>query len=87
MNRYIQRYQGKDDMPQATVEAIRAIPHLTVLDETLRMLLVEAPLEELQNCLRVLPDWLVTSERFYKVPDPRPKVDSKFQRKAIALQN
>lgn len=77
MNRYILRFRGSGSKPAADVERVRALPHTTVLDDSSRMLLVEAPAEELETMLKDLPDWLMSEERVHTLPDPRPRVRGK----------
>jgi hypothetical protein len=74
MTRYILRFRGAGAKPAADVERVRALPHATVLDDTRRMLLVEAPAEELEGVLKDLPDWSVSEEQVVTLPDPRPHV-------------
>ncbi len=81
MNRYILRFRGQGSKPAADVEIIRSLPHTTVLDEeSARMMLVEAPADELKTAMRSLPDWVMTEERMLQLPDPRPRI----RRKAVA---
>lgn len=86
MSRYILRYQGSENKPLAAVETIRAIPDLSVIDESPRMLLVEAPLKILQEVLPSLPDWCLTRERMFEIPDPRPKISAPIPIEASALR-
>src|SRR2546426_1773368 len=51
---------GVHEIPD--VGRIRSLPHVTVVDETARMLLVEAPEAELKAALDSLPDWAVGEE-------------------------
>jgi hypothetical protein len=75
MNRYILRFRGQGSKPSADVELIRSLPHATVLDEdSARMLLVEAPVEELQTAMHSLPGWVMAEERIVHLPDSRPRV-------------
>lgn len=74
MNRYILRFRGAGRKPAEDVERVRALPHTTVLDDSSRMLLVEAPAEELETALRDLPDWSMSEEQILTLPDPRPRV-------------
>ncbi|MFN0086503.1 MAG: hypothetical protein ACKVX9_14035 [Blastocatellia bacterium] len=74
MNRYILRFRGQGKKPARDVEIIRALPGTTVIDDTNRMLLVEAPAEELQLALNSLSDWVMTEEQLLTIPDPRPRV-------------
>jgi hypothetical protein len=78
MNRYILRFRGQGAKPAADVERIRSLPNATVLDdESARMLLVEAPADELQTAMASLPGWVMTEERMILLPDPRPRVRRK----------
>jgi hypothetical protein len=56
------------------VERLRALPHATVLDDSSRMLLVEAPPEELETALKDLPDWSMSKEQTLTLPDPHPQL-------------
>ena len=79
MTRYILRCRGEGTKPSAAVEAIRSLPHATVIDEAGRMLLVEAPKDELTTALHTLSNWVLAEEQIYTVPDPRPHI-----RRAVA---
>lgn len=74
MNKYILRFRGKGIKPEEDVELIRSLPETTVLDDSARMLLVEAPEDELRTALQSLPDWVMAEEKFIPRPDPRPRV-------------
>jgi hypothetical protein len=55
------------------VERIRAERTLTVLDESERMVLVEAPDEKIVRILAAMPEWTWSPERTFRLPDPRPR--------------
>jgi hypothetical protein len=74
MNKYILRYRGEGMRPEEDVELIRSLPKTAVLDDSGRMLLVEAPEDDLRMALQSLPDWVMAEEKFIPLPDPRPKV-------------
>jgi hypothetical protein len=74
MKRYILRYRGEGTRPERDVELIRLAPETTVIDDSPRMLLVEAPEDVLRKTLQSLPDWVMVEEEFIPLPDPRPKV-------------
>jgi hypothetical protein len=74
MKRFILRYRGEGTRPEKDVELIRSLPDTTVLDESPRMLLVEAPEDVLRKAMQSLPDWVMVEEGFIPLPDPRPKV-------------
>jgi hypothetical protein len=73
MGRFILRYRGAGPEPAEDVARIRRWPNLHVLDESsTRMLLVEGSPSDLEALARSFPDWMVSQERTYRVPDPRP---------------
>lgn len=71
--RLILRYTGRGSPPAHDVERIQALPGLSLVDATARMLLVEAP-ESLRPQLEEMPSWVVSEERMIPLPDPRPKI-------------
>jgi hypothetical protein len=73
MGRYILRYVGTGPRPAADVQRIRAAPELAVLDDSLRMMLVEASEGELAKVMGSMPGWTWSPERAIRLPDPRPK--------------
>lgn len=74
MSRFILRFRGKGAKSAEDVERIRALPATTVLDDSSRMLLVEAPEAELKAAIEAMPDWAMSEERMIPLPDPRPKL-------------
>ena len=74
MKRFILRYRGEGTKPEKDVKLIRSAPETTVLDESPRMLLVEAPEDVLRKALQSLPDWVMAEEEYIPLPDPHPKV-------------
>ncbi len=80
MSRFILRYRGTGAKPAGDVERVRALPSVTVLDDSSpRMLLVEAPQTELNALVDSMPGWIVTQERMIPLPDTRlkPRRDKK----------
>lgn len=73
MARYILRYTGRGSPPPGDLERIRAVPDLTVLDESTRMLLVESP-ENPAARLRGMSSWVLNPEQTIPSPSPRPKI-------------
>jgi len=71
--RYIVRYAGEGLRPAADVQRIRAVPGLTVLDDSSRMMLVEASQKNLKDLMGALPGWTWTPERAIRLPNPRPR--------------
>jgi hypothetical protein len=73
MGRFILRYRGAGPKPAEDVDRIHHWPHLRVLDDSSpRMLLVEGSPSDLEALVGSLPDWMVSQERTYRVPDPHP---------------
>ena len=67
------RYAGEGLRPAADVQRIRAVPGLTVLDDSSRMMLVETSAKRLKSLMGSLPGWTWTPERAIRLPDPRPR--------------
>src|SRR6185295_9160122 len=74
MPRFILRYRGQGARPQGAVDKIRGIGGASVLEDSDRMMLVEAPEQELREAFGAEADWIVTPEIKYEVPDTRKKV-------------
>ena len=74
MERFILRFEGNGDSPVDDLERIRTLPDLKVVDDSSRMLLVEAPQEVVRKLVETLPEWSLSKERFVPVPDVRPRV-------------
>jgi hypothetical protein len=73
MGKYILRYVGTGPRPVADVQRIRAVQELTVLDDSSRMLLIEASEERVKEVVGSMPGWTWSPERTIRLPDPRPK--------------
>ncbi len=74
MGRFILRFRGTGSIPPEDTERIRALPGTDVIDSTSRMLLVEAPDDEVRALVELMPEWVLSPEQTVSVPDPRPKV-------------
>ena len=75
MGKFILRYRGDGSKPEAAVCRIRALPELRVIDEdSPRMLLVDAPEAPLRALVADLPDWMLSEQRAYRVPERQPTV-------------
>jgi hypothetical protein len=73
MDRFILRYCGTGARPAADVDRIRALPNITVIDDSSSgMLLVEAPEADLHSTLENMPGWVMGKEQTLRLPDPRP---------------
>ena len=75
MQRFIVRYRGKGSAPTEAVERAGGAPGVRVVDQTSRMLLVEGTEEAVQSAFPDRDGWLITAERRYEIPDPRPRVE------------
>jgi hypothetical protein len=73
LERYILRFTGKGPKPEADVKCIRAAPKLTVIDDSPRMLLVEASEEHVRRMISSMPGWTWSPERTIRLPDSRPR--------------
>jgi hypothetical protein len=76
MARYVLRFTGRGAPPQQHRERIAKLPDAKIVDETPKMLLVEAPPETINRLSQELPDWTSTLERTISLPDPKPKLRS-----------
>lgn len=74
MSRFVLRYRGGTQAPKEEIARIRASGSLRVLEESGKMLLVEAEEGDLNRLLGDLRSWLIVPERTYSIPDPRPKL-------------
>jgi len=62
-------------MPEADTARIRALEGLVIVDDSSpRMLLVEAPPDELKTLVGQMSDWILTPEEMIPLPDLRPKI-------------
>ena len=73
MAKFIVRYVGAGSRPAADVERIRAAPALKVIDDTSRMMLVEASEARLREVMGSMSGWTWSPERSIRLPDPRPR--------------
>lgn len=71
MARFIVRYRGKGARPEATVQKLRSIDGATIVDDSGRMVLVDAPEQAVRSAVANDPDWLVAPEVAYPLPDTR----------------
>jgi hypothetical protein len=76
MCRYILRYQGQGAKPQDDVQRFRALSGVKLIDESSRMLLVEAPcVESLQAAVESAGCWSISDERSVELPPIHPNLD------------
>ena len=74
MQRFIVRFRGQGPKPDDAVQRIRALKDASIVDESDRMLLVEAREEDLRTALGQGSQWLIAPERTYEVPEQPPHV-------------
>jgi hypothetical protein len=75
MGRYILRYQGHGAKPQSDVKKFRALSNVKLVDESAKMLLVEAATEEsLLDTIAEVVDWSICPECSLELPPPHPKL-------------
>lgn len=72
MGRFILRYEGSGPKPDEDVAQVRGLRETTVLDDSPRMLLVEAPEEVLRAHFDGKADWVVSREQSYELPTGHP---------------
>jgi len=75
MSRYILRYGDSKQAPAEHLESIRSTASLRVIDESPRMMLVDADEADLREKIKELPGWSIHPERTYPLPDTRKKVE------------
>jgi hypothetical protein len=75
MSRYILRYAQPQSAPAEHLESILATPGLQVIDQSPKMLLVDAEESALREKLKGLPGWSMHTELGYPLPDTRQKLD------------
>jgi hypothetical protein len=76
--RYILRYHGNGAKPGDVAARLRSTPGVMIIDETPRMILVEASDDSAIRLIASSPSWLVAEERFTPLPDARHKVLKRF---------
>lgn len=70
MPRYIARFRGVGASPAETILRIKQLDGAKVLDESPRMMLIEAPDESVLRAVLDPSTWLLTEEAFYELPSP-----------------
>lgn len=76
---YILRFRGAGPIPKEDIERISSLEGVNVLDSTSRMLLVDAPDDELKSLVDSMPQWVLSQERTISRPDPRPRIEREFK--------
>ena len=75
MPRFILRFTGAGAIPANDLERWRLLPDCAIVEQTPRMLLVEAEEQVLRDVVKDGRDWRLTPETTaVRVPNPRPKV-------------
>lgn len=67
--RFVLRYRGEGPKPKADIERVRRTNGATVIDETRRMMLVEADEEAIDALAGALSDWIVAPEGEMALPE------------------
>jgi hypothetical protein len=75
MARFVLHYGGEAPRPKDVVRRIRAISGASIVDDSDRLLLVDAPEAELRAVLEPHGDWSITPEKKYRVPSTRKRVE------------
>lgn len=68
---FILRFTGGGPAPEEDIERIRALDGARIVEVAGRMLLVEAPAEEIERLVGSLDGWVMSAERAVRRPDPR----------------
>ena len=75
MPRFILRFTGAGKISADDLLGWRSLPNCRIVDETSRMLLVEADEQLLRDLVKERQDWRLTPEKtISRVPDPRPVI-------------
>jgi hypothetical protein len=70
MSRYILRYEGNGTPPAPDLKRIHGLTGLEIVDESPRMLLVDATASALEE-LGEMPSWNISPEMVVPLPDTR----------------
>lgn len=70
MRRYIARFRGAGASPAEAVLRIKQLAGATIIDESPRMMLIEAPDESALRAVLDPATWLLTEEAFFELPSP-----------------
>jgi len=71
VGRFILRYRGDGRRPDEDAQRIASLAGVEVIDDSVRMLLVEGAAATLRAVLAELPDWVMVAERVVPLPDVR----------------
>ncbi len=73
MGRFILRYEGAGPMPSGDAERLRALPGVRLVNQSSRMILVEAPAKDsLQSAVDALGNWSISTEHSVPLPPTHP---------------
>ncbi|HZT42394.1 MAG TPA: hypothetical protein VFA07_09390 [Chthonomonadaceae bacterium] len=74
MEKYIARYKKSPQAPPEEMHRVKSFPGIQVHDESPRMLLFSADPQTVSTLTETLPDWDVSQQQEYTIPDPRPSI-------------
>ena len=74
VQRFILRNSQSGGLDPLVRSRLSALPDVTVIDESPRMVLLDAPPGVLEAALANVPGWEIVPERFTPLPDTRPRV-------------
>ncbi len=74
MPRFVVRFRGQGKRPQDAVDRVQRIEGASILEDSDRMMLVDASEQALQRALTPETDWIITPEVTYPMPDTRKRV-------------
>jgi hypothetical protein len=73
--RFILRYRGQGKPPRDDVERFKGLPGITVIDDSSRMLLVDAAEQDLRRLVERAPNWAMSPETSFTLPEPHPNLE------------
>ena len=73
MARFILRFSG-DAAPEEHTQIVRAAPNVKLVDQSPKMMLLEASEDDAKRLADRLPGWTLSPEVQYKIPDTRKRI-------------
>lgn len=72
--RFILRYLGAGELPDEDLARVRALCDSRIVDQTPRMLLVDAAGDHVHQLVKTMPQWAVAPETVTPLPDTRKRI-------------